>query len=476
MTDHQRWDTVYPFSKAKTPNFDELAKRSAVFTNAYCTAPHCCPSRASFFSGLYPSEHGIWNNVDVGNTLSKGLNQGIRLFPEILKENGYKCMLSGKWHLSSLEGPLDRGFDEAMNFGIKYGRKRGQLPDYEWDLYYKSNKYEKICDGTETRGDGQIIRRGYPIYTQYGSSENPFGDGTVAENAVEMIKNHRTDSDSPLFMFAGVLGPHDPYIVPEKFEKMYDINEINLPDNFYDKMEDKPNLYKRTKEMFSNLSEKEHKKSILKYLAFCSYEDYLFGEIIKEAQKLQGRTIIMYVSDHGDYMGEHGLWAKGLPCFDGAYHIPLMMYDSANENAILIDEFVTLADIAPTILEICEINSDIKFSGNSLVPYINGDFSKIINEYVFTQSNGNELYGIQRSVKDREHKLVYNGFDYDEFYDLKEDPGELKNEINNPRYEKEIEKMYYHLWEFAYKRKDNCINPYIMVGLAKHGPGIVFEK
>ena len=97
-------------------------------------------------------------------------------------------------------------------------------------------------------------------------------------------------------------------------------------------------------------------------------------------------------------------------------------------------------------------------------------------QYVCTQTNGNELYGIQRSIKNKKFKLVYNGFDFDEFYDLQKDPNEMHNEINNEQYRDVIKEMYRNLWQFAYEHKDTCINPYIMVDLAKYGPGIIFKK
>ena len=88
MTDHQRGDTILEGSPVKTPNLDRFRKQSVTFREAYCPAPHCCPSRATFFSGLYPSEHGVWNNVNVGNALSTGLFEGVKLFPQDLTENG----------------------------------------------------------------------------------------------------------------------------------------------------------------------------------------------------------------------------------------------------------------------------------------------------------------------------------------------------------------------------------------------------
>ena len=80
LTDHQRGDTILPNSRVITPNIDRFRQRAVTFTQAYCPAPHCCPSRATFFTGLYPSQHGVWNNVGVSNTLSRGLFDGVRTF------------------------------------------------------------------------------------------------------------------------------------------------------------------------------------------------------------------------------------------------------------------------------------------------------------------------------------------------------------------------------------------------------------
>jgi len=80
MTDQQRADTIPPYSRARMPNLERFCSDGVVFTQAFCPSPHCCPSRATFFTGLYPSQHGVWNNVDVPNTLSRGLHEGVRLW------------------------------------------------------------------------------------------------------------------------------------------------------------------------------------------------------------------------------------------------------------------------------------------------------------------------------------------------------------------------------------------------------------
>ena len=112
MTDHQRAETVLPEHPAITPHVAALAREGVTFTNAFCPSPHCCPSRATFFTGLYPSGHGVWNNVCNDQALSRGLKPGVRLWSEDLAAAGYDLHFSGKWHVSVEEGPRDRGWTE----------------------------------------------------------------------------------------------------------------------------------------------------------------------------------------------------------------------------------------------------------------------------------------------------------------------------------------------------------------------------
>lgn len=477
MTDHQRGDMAPPFQRTKTPNLDRLFQEAVGFTKAYCPAPHCCPARATFFSGLYPSQHGVWNNVKVENALSRGLHDGVRLWSEDLAEAGYHMYYTGKWHVSIEEGPEDRGWKVTYGDGI-YEKPKGHRPapaGVEWDSY----KHMGIPKAGQERREGEVLRIGYPEYLQYGEVENPFADGDKADSAIQAIRE-RKSSEAPWCHYIGTLGPHDPYVVPKRFLEMFDLRDIELPASFYDDMRDKPNLYRRTKDRYSQLSELEHRKSIQHYLAFCAYEDDLFGRVL-EALEEKGEledTVIIYLSDHGDYMGEHGLWAKGLPCFHGAYHIPLLIrwpQGIANPGRV-VEDFVSLADFAPTILEMAGISPERQFAGKSLVPFLKGEKPAGWRDAVFTQTNGNELYGIQRSVMTAEWKYVYNGFDYDELYHLQEDPDEMHNLIQEPEYQPVVRQMCEKLWQFAYDHGDVCVNPYIMVAHAPYGPGIIFEK
>ncbi len=478
MTDQQRGDMQPTYQTAKMPNVSKLADNGVVFRRAYCPSPHCCPSRATFFSGLYPSQHGVWNNVDLADALSKGLYDNVRLFSEDLKENGYHLYYSGKWHVSALENPKDRGFEELYVRRRQTGEPehKGRIPDMRDWRWFEEKKY--LDNDKETfRKDGEIVRQGFPEYCQYGETENPFGDEDVVRRAKEKIAD--LPKEEPFCMYVGTLGPHDPYFVPERYLEMYPLEEIELPKSYTDSLLDKPNLYRRTQNRFRQLTEEEQKKSLQHYLAFCSYEDALFGEILDELEQndLLDSTIVIYLSDHGDYAGAHGLWTKGLPCFEEAYHIcSVIGYGGIRGKGRAVEELVSLSDYAPTILELADVSVERKFAGRSLVPFLEGTAPEKWRTELYTQSNGNELYGIQRAVFDNKFKFVYNGFDFDELYDLVQDPEECHNLAGEEHYA-DMKRLYYKkLWEFAYENQDMLGDSYITTALMDYGAGIMRAK
>lgn len=468
MTDHQRGDMQPPYHQAITPNLERLYQNGVAFRQAYCPAPHCCPSRATFFSGLYPSEHGVWNNVNVANTLSRGLNDGVRLFSEDLRDAGYQMYFSGKWHVSAEEGPQERGFD--LLYHPEQYHKYPRVPTAEDEAFYQHGNLDTEATGKTV--PGQILRPGYPSYIQYGNNESPYHDREVVDAALDQLD--KLDDHAPFFLYVGPLGPHDPYFVPQHCLDLYPPESIRLPESFHDSMEDKPRLYGRTRRQYAQLSEAEQRESIRHYLAFCTYEDELFGKLLDrlEERKLLDTTCVIYVSDHGDYVGAHGLWAKGLPCFDEAYHIcSVVGYAGITRRGEVEDHLLSLADYAPTLLELAGISTNRRFSGRSLVPLLRGEAVAEWPEWRYTQTNGNEIYGIQRSVANNEWKYVFNSFDEDELYNLKHDPLQLHNLAGDPAYESVVHDLCRQMWRFALQHQDTIINPYIMTALAPVGPG-----
>ncbi|MGL1892278.1 MAG: sulfatase-like hydrolase/transferase [Spirochaetaceae bacterium] len=501
MTDQQRGDSlINPL--IPTPNLDKFRQDGLTFTDTYCPSPHCCPSRASFFTGLYPTRHGVWNNVDVSNALSRTTKENVGLFTDILGKEGYQMDYCGKWHVSSLYGPADRGWNVGTVKGnqaqFKSIKETLTLEEMEVEKHRNWKKYSqcKIDKEDDARNSGDIIRPGYTRYSHYGTNKNPFGDVDVTTEAVDIILNRKNSENSnPWIQYVGLLGPHDPYEVPQVYLDKIDQDLIELPLSFDDDMKDKPGFYRRIQDIYSRLPREEHKKALHQYYAFCSFVDAQFGRILDVIEKTgqTDNTIVLFVSDHGDYAGEHGLWTKGLAPFRGAYHIPAVMRwpNGIKNPGRQVDEMVSLVDFAPTFLEAVnsqEINPhgkipteegtlrQISFAGQSLIPFLKEE-NVTWRKELYTQSNGNELYGIQRIVFDKKYKFVFNGFDYDELYDLQKDPHEMKNLIadgKNGSYETVVKEYYKKMWKFARENGDQYNNPYINTAYPTFGPGIVF--
>ena len=471
MTDHQRADTVLPDHPSVTPNIDRFAEEGLTFTNTYCPSPHCCPSRATFFSGLYPSRHGVWNNICNRQALSHGLNTGVRLWSEDLASAGYEQHFSGKWHVSVLEGPGDRGWTEHLVSGGK-----GTLHGVTWDHYREIAALPDVIE----RGEGEILRPGYGTYQLYGRAERHGDhDRRVVQEGLDLIPK-LAQSDNPWTLYLGLSGPHDPYIVPQKYLDMVNLEDVPLPLSYSDTMADKPGVYKKMREMrFGQLSDREIREAIRHYWAYCSYLDDLFGQVLQalEQSGTAENTLVLYTSDHGDYAGEHGLFAKGIPCFSGAYHIPAVMRWPAGirHPGRLVDALVSEADFAPTFLDLASVQMDRYFTGASLLPFLLDETPDDWRTAIHTQCNGVELYYTQRSVMTSDYKYTFNGFDRDELYDLRLDPHEMINRADDPAYDTIKRTLCGEMWRFALREDDTAINPYITVSLAPYGPAEAFR-
>lgn len=471
MTDHQRGDTALPGHPTKTPNLDRLAREGVSFTEAYCPSPHCCPARATFFTGLYPSQHGVWNNVCNDQALSRGPGPEVRLWSEELQDAGYALHYTGKWHVSAEYSPRDCGWTEhgiSAHADDHHGR--------HWDQYRDgATEPEKT-----KRGEAEILRPGYGTYRLYGTREkgNPHDEKATltAEGLLPII----AEGVKPWCLYVGFTGPHDPYVVPPNYLDRYNLDDIPLPESYADDLADKPRIYQRMRrQIFGQLSEREVREGIRHFWAYCSYLDDLLGRILVRLDETgqADNTVVLYCSDHGDYCGEHGLFTKGIPCFRGAYHVPAVMRWPAGirDPGRQVDHFVSLADFGPTILDFADQATDPDLVGASLFPFLENETPADWRDDMHSQCNGVELYYTQRSVMTREYKYTFNGFDLDELYNRKDDPHEIRNLADDPDYENVKRELCGRLWRFAERVGDTVINPYITVGLAPYGPGIVDE-
>jgi len=471
MTDHQRGDTILPEHPCQTPNVSRLCGEGVTFTEAFCPSPHCCPARATFFTGLYPSMHGVWNNICNGQRLSRGLNPGVRTWSADVAAAGYVMRFSGKWHVSIDEDPKDCGWGELSPAGSK-----GVLHGQTWEHY---QKLAAKPDDTK-RGEGEILRPGYGTYRLYGTNEQGNRhDVNVTQQVVDALPGLAKEKE-PWCVFAGLTGPHDPYCVPSAYLDLYRIEDIPLPPSYADEMRDKPGLYQRMRDqIWSQLSPREIREGIRHFWAYCSWLDDLAGQMLNalEATGQAENTLVVYTSDHGDYCGDHGLFCKSIPCFRGAYHVPMVMRwpRGIRNPGRRVDAFAGLADCGPTFMDLAGASADRHFMGRSLVPFLQNEPPADWRDAIYTQCNGVEVYATQRSIATRTHKYVFNAFDRDELYDLTQDPHEMQNRSADPAYADVKRALCGRLWQFAHEEGDTATNAYITIGLAPYGPAEAFR-
>lgn len=473
MTDQQRADVVAPDHPCITPNAERLARDGIRFTQTYCPTAHCCPSRATFMTGLYPSRHGVFNNVRTRTAINPGLRRNVLTFSELLREAGYDLTLCGKWHISAEEDPRDRGWHERAVTGASGAFHDRRIADWRTGP-------PTVDSSPGERPVGHIQRPGWGDFEVYKTlpDSGPKGyeadhDAEVVQAAIDTIQQASTSK--PWCLFVGPIGPHDPYRVPEKFVNLYDPAQIPLPTSYADTLEDKPRIYQRQRrQLWDQLSEDEVRASIAHYYAYCTMEDALLGEVLDalDATDQAENTLVIFLSDHGDYCGDHGLYLKGVPAFRQAYHVPCIMRwpKGIVQPGREVDHFVSLADFAPTFLELAEIKATHLMTGQSLLPFLRAEPPIEWRDAIHTQFNGVELYYTQRSVTTKEYKYVYNGFDFDELYDLRTDPDEMSNVAERSEYQVIKHELVRKLWQFAAQEEDIIFNPYGTVGLAPWGP------
>lgn len=470
MTDQEQADLTRTDHPCPTPNAERLANTGVTFTNAHTPAPHCCPSRASFMTGLYPSQHGIYNNVSTPTAIRRGLLPGVRTFSDGLRAAGYQLSYSGKWHVSDTEGPADHGWDELV---VTCGKHHSQRQPRRWWRDAHSR------DATTSRGAGVVRRPGWGDYQLFDSSSHDdrrTDDWPIISSALHALER-LVRSAEPWCLYVGPSGPHDPYIVPTEY--LDRIDQVSLPASYADTLDDKPRIYQRQRRLWDQLPSNEVQNAIAHYWAYASLEDRYLGmliDILADSGRLDD-TLILRLSDHGDYAGAHGLFCKGVAAFREATHIPCIMSWPTGivQPGRLEDAVVTLADIAPTILHLASAPTQ-HCTGRSLVPFLQNEPPADWPIAYHSQFNGVELFYTQRVVQTQQFKYVFNGFDFDELYDLRTDPHELTNLIDNPDYLPVQHDLVRQMWSFAEATDDHIFQRYPTVALVPWGPNDVDDR
>ena len=459
-----------PGHPCRTPHANRLMREGVTFTQAYTPMTHCCPARASLMTGMYPSKHGVFNNICNDAAIHRSLSPGCETFSEKLRDAGYDLAYTGKWHVSATADPKDCGWEQLRVCALgTYGRK-----DYEAYL-----DMPRVDDGPRARGE--LLQPGFGRRRMYGVHPKAYEDISdyhFLQSGLAKLREFAARSE-PWCVFISLCGPHAPFIIPQEYAAMYDPKQIDLPTNYNDDMSARPRLYERMQRKYRQFTEDEVRESIAHYWGYCTMLDDMLGEALAALDETgqADDTLVVRLSDHGEFLGSHGLYAKGIAPFDEAYRVPYVMrWPKGIENpGRTVDEFITLCDVSPTITALAGSKPTADPSGRSLVPFLRDETPSDWPDAFYNQCNGVEIYYTQRMVRTKQYKLVHNPVDVDELYDLENDPHEMVNIAERPDMRPVLKELFGKLWLKA-KEEGDYMSPYHTCSHAPFGPAFVLGR
>ena len=391
-----------------TPNFDQLIADGTCFTQAHImgstSGAVCMPSRGMLMTG-----RGLFDTPDP-------LPDDAPLLPELLRQNGYRTFGTGKWH--NRRGSYARCFGESGK--VFFGGMNDQ--------------YAMPVNDFDPAGE-------YPPEESYlaeGYSTTIFSD-----EMIDFLKARGGDDEQPFFAYIAYTSPHDPRTPPPPYDTMYDPAEIELPPNFMPEHPFDTGVRDIRDELLAGYprSEAEIKRHIADYYGMISQMDMDIGRILDtlDARGLSDNTIVIYTSDHGLGVGQHGLMGKQ-NLYDHSMRIPLIMRGPGVPKSLRCEALLYLLDLYPTLLELAGLPVPEASAGHSLSALLSQATHKhrrqIFSAYqgLFGQP-GSQPY--QRSIKDERHKLIQTVVDGGvtwQLFDLAADPYETKDLIDEPAF------------------------------------------
>ncbi len=434
-SDQQRFDTIHALGNPviDTPNFDRLCENGVAFETVYCQNPVCTPSRASFLSGKYPS------SINANILGAENNPEHCTLIPKALKDSGYHCGNIGKLHISAAwygyEKRGDDGYDEFIySLGSGHQLEDGYSEYANW-LKEKGIDFHTIF--TNEGGDYYWYREDAPVDLRQ--------TAWCAEKAVEFMEKNK---DRPWFLSVNCFDPHPPYDAPLELVNKY--LQKGVPEPIYNPSDEElfrklPAMHHQTR--WVSAPGEEMRRNKASYYGCCEIVDRHYGWIVDAVDRLGLRedTIIIFTSDHGEMLGDHGLKLKGCRFYEGAVHVPLIIScPSRFYTGKQVSGLVELTDLAPTIAEICGIDFP-DTHGHSLLPHLcDCGREAYRREYArceYYASNMNSDLGPVPSYatmfRTERYKLItYHGIDAGELYDMENDPEETNNLWDDPNYEK----------------------------------------
>ena len=401
--------TLFPDGPAEwlhAPNLKKLAARSTRFKNAYTASPLCAPGRAAFMSGQLPSDTGVYDNA-------AEFISSIPTYAHHLRRAGYQTCLSGKMHFV---GPDQmHGFEERLTTDI-YPADFGWTPDYRKPGERIDWWYHNMGSVTGS-GVAEISNQ-----MEY--------DDEVAYHATRKVYDYaRSNDERPWCMTVSFTHPHDPYVARKKYWDLYEDCEHLLPTvpamDYEDHDTHSKRIFDANDWRSFDISEDDIKRSRRAYFANISYLDDKIGEVMEAVKATRQETIIMFVSDHGDMLGERGLWFK-MSFFEGSARVPMMIC-APDMQPGLITTPVSNIDVGPTLCDLAGVDM------SEVEPWTTGQSVKPLGQGVERTEPVAIEYAAEASyspmVSLRYGKWKYNRckLDADQLFDLDGDPHELTN-------------------------------------------------
>jgi uncharacterized sulfatase len=385
----------YGNAAVRTPNVDRLAARGTLFETACNQYPVCNPSRTCLLSGRRPET----TRVSSQSTSPRAHLGGVAFLPEHFARNGYFTAGVGK--------VAHPGFESTIS----------------WDSYRPVDYPE---DGGGGRDDGLLVYRA----TEGPDEAEP--DGVAARLAVEVME--RRDG-RPFFLAVGLRRPHPPFIAPRKYFDLYDPREIALPAAPPNDLEDVPRVAVGDKLDSPRwaMPPDEQRRLAAAYYACVSFMDAQVGVLLDALDRLgiADETVVVFTSDHGYHLGEHGgLWGKGT-LFEEGVRVPLVVA-RPGDGAARSRRLVEMVDLYPTLAELCGLPAPEGLEGTSFAPLLDAPDREWKRAAFATMRKGGAL---AKSVRTERYRFTRWGAGHGaELYDLENDPREFRNLAGDPRY------------------------------------------
>lgn len=480
----------------QTPNLDWLAKRGVRFERSYVQSAVCGPSRMSYYTGRYVHAHrSYWNGVPLPiDELTLG---------EYLKNNGICAALCGKANhtedsvmLPTLEqAGVEKGKLTTKNAGMEPWEVN-EMQGKGWISYLKSRGYrlpfEKhpaaapfIVQTPEHRwlNGWRFEAAAYPTVVKEEDSDTAF----MTRRAMAFIEHV---GDAPWMLHLSYLKPHWPNVAPDPYHKLYDPASVPAPIRTQDELDHSHPLlipFRKERRSVPLDDEKIWRQMRATYYGLISQIDDHLGKLfrfLKEKGRLED-TLIIFTSDHGEYMGDHWLFEKEM-FYEQAVKVPLIIYDPSPEADLtrgkVEHRFVESIDILPTCLEAQNVEVPRRVQGRSLLPLIRGETIKRWRDAVFSDWDF-RFYrsGLQLSlpmdkcrawmVRDDSFKYIhFNGLP-NMLFDLEKDPKELHNVAEQPHYQKVVTEYQRRLLEWRQSYEDNSRGGWLENRLSRSGVG-----